>query len=739
MFAATRRDKVLIMCLASFAGLAAMVFFTFDFGRHYSRLVEVQSSIVLKAVKLQRLIGYGGFIHDFKNAVLRPSEPVYRKDARRKLDDALVTLEELEQLSGDFGLTADFGDLRETLQVYSEKTDQLAELDPGLSSMERDRLVRIPDDEAIKDLAGFFSTLIQDISRKRAALYSERRWLTVITVLLAAMASGTLLYLYQDRVRQREQAGQIAHLNRKIQAVIDTAINGIVAVDEDGRVLLANPVARHMLGGISESPPFDWPDTIQFLDAETLAPLNEEADPLRRALNGEKLRDEVKIMTRGAKGLQRYVRISSANVSRGGLPIHTVVALSDISDMELRRQQVERSGRLEALGQLTGGIAHDFNNILATVQYAIQLSLRQGVPDATERVLNIGLKAATRGGQLTARLLSFAKRQPGRAESKLVSDVFVDAEHLLSTTIEANIELRIIAPDAPLYLYCDHAQLENALLNLVLNARDAILRTSKGSKITLEARAVSQAHFDNESFAAKGFDKERDEDQHRSDGKAFRYVEISVTDDGAGMSEEVKRRAIDPFFTTKGATLGTGLGLSIVYGFVQQAGGELRIYSEEGFGTTVRLLLPRGVAGDLREAPVAREAPEPGDGQTIMVVEDEPALLSMLTDVVESLGYQTQTAKNGAEALTKLESGTACDVLLTDVVMPGGVGGFELAQRLRSLRPEVPVIYMSGYTGFSDDEMGDVTGPMLFKPCSTIDLVFALKRAVSSAGESLEG
>lgn len=553
----------------------------------------------------------------------------------------------------------------------------------------------------------------------------ERQRLALIAGLIGGIA--LLVYSYMN-LRARRLAdrlnAQTQAISSRLTAVMNAAESGILGFDRKHHVAVANPKALHILGGADRAQPFDWPDEIKFVDPQDMKPFEASRNPINRALVGQTLKVESAIMTRSEGVDPRYVRLSSASLDAEASPdIGTVVIIDDVSEQERNRQQVERSSRLDALGQLTGGIAHDFNNLLATIEYAIQLA--QGTDDAEARqgYHTTALNSVRRGANLTNRLLAFAKRQPGLAKSALVDDVLADFAELARPTIEENIKLKFLTDDNDLWVFGDVAQLENALLNLVLNSRDAMLRSGKGDSIIIKARGVAEIEADKalleedpHSYIAKGLHQEHADARAREDGFAYRYVEIAVTDNGPGMAEEVMRRAIDPFFTTKDTNSGTGLGLSMVYGFVQQANGELRIYSEVGHGTTVRLILPRGTREGARENPVERLPIPRGIGQTVLVVEDEAALLNMMRDIVGSLGYRVEAASNGQDALDRIKSGDTIDLLLTDVVMPGGLGGFDLARSARKLRPDLPVIYMSGYTGFSPEEMGDVVAPLVQKP-----------------------
>lgn len=313
---------------------------------------------------------------------------------------------------------------------------------------------------------------------------------------------------------------------------------------------------------------------------------------------------------------------------------------------------------------------------------------------------------------------------------KTTQEVFDAFERLVRPMLEAHFEIDLAVSDPELRHLCDQTQLETALMNLVLNARDAMLRSGKGNRIRIRARPVRTT--------GEELELRQDQDKTAADaakateaGKSFRYVEISVADNGPGMDEETLARSTDPFFTTKQSNSGTGLGLAIVYGFIRQADGDLRIYSEEGIGTTVQMTLPRGTLEGLREAAVApTEVPE-GQGQRILLVEDEFMLLTVMTDALEGLGYEVIGATSGQQALDIVQSGEAFDLLMTDVVMPGAFGGFELARKVREHFPQVPVIYTSGYTGFTMQEMGDVQAPLLQKPTAPAELARALAGALS--------
>lgn len=536
----------------------------------------------------------------------------------------------------------------------------------------------------------------------------------IAELLAATLAIATVAgFVLQSRRAERRALAQAADMKRlsdRLGAILDTTRSAIIGLARDGSISIANPGAARMLCLASQDWPVPWPGTVRFVDAEDGHPLDASADPIHRAMAGATLVSERAILRRGADSPARVVRVSSAQVEASGQgDVATVLVMEDVTEQERNRQQAERSRRLDALGQLTGGVAHDFNNILGTIAYATELAAMSA--DAPQKkFLDTALASVRRGDRLTSRLLTFARRQPGSVRPVLVSEVLSELQDLAGPVLERTVALHVGAPEAGLRVLCDPSQLENALLNLVLNSRDALLGQRGTGNIVVQAGRAAE-----------------------SDPQGHPRVEISVTDDGPGMTPEVRQRATDPFFTTKGESGGTGLGLSMVYGFAEQSDGELLIDTASGAGTSVRILLPEGELPDEEEV-AAEPGPSPGSGETILVVEDETDLLAMTSEIIRTLGYEVITAPSGRAALERIERGAlSFDLLLTDIVMPGGVGGFELARRLRDLRPGIPVIYMSGYAGITRESMGSVPAPTLRKPCSPADLSRALRRQLEEA------
>ena len=364
----------------------------------------------------------------------------------------------------------------------------------------------------------------------------------------------------------------------------------------------------------------------------------------------------------------------------GGEPAGVLKIHTDVSERVDLEQRLAQSQKLEAIGQLTGGIAHDFNNLLTVIvgnadTLVEELSDRAEVLPLVEMIRTAG----ERGAELTRHLLAFARRQALEPRTVRPNELIDGMHNLLQRTLGENIELAVEHASDVSMVSVDPAQFESALLNLCINARDAM---SDGGRLLVETGNVIL---------------DQDYAEQRGDVAPGAYVRISVSDTGTGMSAADVARAFDPFFTTKPRGKGTGLGLSMVYGFTKQSGGHVAIYSELGHGTVVNLYLPQGSG-----------TPEPGigikpeenarNGERILLVEDDDLVRAHALRLLESLGYRVVTASNGPDALELLRKSVPCDLLFTDVIMPGGMTGPQLAEAARALRPGLPVLYTSGYT-----------------------------------------
>jgi PAS domain S-box-containing protein len=350
----------------------------------------------------------------------------------------------------------------------------------------------------------------------------------------------------------------------------------------------------------------------------------------------------------------------------------------DVTERKLAEEQARRSQRMEAVGQLTGGVAHDFNNLLQVIQANLEL-LSAGItePKARARLEN-ALRGADRAASLTRQLLAFARRQPLEPAPINLGRMLGDLAELLRRTLGEAVEIETVVSAGLWDTLADPAQVESAILNLALNARDAM---PGGGRLTLE---LSNAVLD-EAYA-RGV----------QDIQPGQYVLLAVSDTGEGMTPEVLGRVFEPFFTTKGDGRGTGLGLSMVYGFVRQSNGHIQIYSEPGQGTTVKIYLPR--TRQAAAAPQRISVDKTADGEIVLVVEDEADVRQATCALLAELGYRTLEADGPISALTILQGDDRVDLLFTDVVMPGDLKTPDFVRRALEMRPGLAVLYASGYT-----------------------------------------
>ena len=371
-----------------------------------------------------------------------------------------------------------------------------------------------------------------------------------------------------------------------------------------------------------------------------------------------------------------YFDESGRAVRRTGIGI-------DMTKQRLLEEQLRQSQKMEAVGQLTGGLAHDFNNLLAGITGSLELlqnRVSQGNVTSIDRYVVAAQGAARRAAALTHRLLAFSRRQTLDPKSTDVNDLVRDMVDLIRRTVGPQIDIEVVGAKDLWPTLVDSNQLENALLNLCINARDAM---PDGGRITIESA--------NDTFDARS--------AAELDITPGQYVSLSVTDTGSGMTAEVMRRAFDPFFTTKPLGQGTGLGLSMIYGFVRQSGGQVSIRSEVGMGTSLCLYFPRDYQAP--DATVGIEAPQGldkhGAGQVVLVVDDEPTIRLIVVEILVDCGYVAVEATDGPSSLELLRSNARIDLLITDVGLPGGMNGRQIADAARVLRPSLKVLFITGY------------------------------------------
>ena len=517
------------------------------------------------------------------------------------------------------------------------------------------------------------------------------------------------LALRQSEERFRKLADQLAELNatlaqrveektRERDRIWNVSQDLLLVSDRDGVWRTVNPA---------------WTRTLGWSEAELL---NRTAEWLEHPDDGGTTRAQVRKLGerettgrfesrfRHKDGSYRWLSWTGVSDKDHNYAVARDVTAEKAAAERLKatEEALLQSQKMEAVGQLTGGIAHDFNNLLTGIVGSLDLlqtRLNQGRTDNVARYINAAMTSANRAAALTHRLLAFARRQPLIPKSVDANALVVSLEDLLRRTIGETIDLEIVAADDLWGTLCDPNQLESALLNLAINARDAM---PDGGRLVI---ATANARLDSVTADTPAL----------SPGD---YICIAVTDTGVGMSAEVAARAFDPFFTTKPIGQGTGLGLSMIYGFARQSNGHVTIDSRIGQGTSVRLYLPR-YHGDIdtEQASAVRAAEHAATGETVLVVEDEPVVRGVILEMLGEQGYRTLQAVDGPSGLKILRSRERIDLLVTDVGLPG-MNGRQLADQARETRPDLKILFITGYAesvaiadGFLQPGMEMITKP----------------------------
>ena len=480
-----------------------------------------------------------------------------------------------------------------------------------------------------------------------------------------------------DLTEMKRHEAEVERRTRVLEVTLENLEEGVGLIDREMRAIAFNRRLLDYLslpqGAIAPGDPFEKILRLLAAAGEYGDEAPEEAVRTRLAL----ARSGRPLVTERTTPAGRVLEIRTHPMPGGGF----VIRYNDVTESRRRAAAAHQAQKMEALGQLTGGIAHDFNNLLTVVMGSAEL-LRETEEAARQKALaETILRAAERGAELAGRLLAFARRQPLAPKAIDINRLVADMHGLLAQTLGEHIEVRVAADPTLLPAHADAGQLETAILNLAINARDAM---PAGGRLTIETRNV---HLDPGFMTGPG------------DPPPGDYVMIAVGDTGMGMTPEVKARALDPFFTTKDFGKGSGLGLSMVYGFVRQSGGYMTLYSEPGLGTTLKLHFPPA-ASAAQDEPAAA-ADEPHGSETVLLVEDDASVRRHVAALLEALGYRALVAENGAGALALLGGGAPVDVIFTDMVMPGGMNGRDLADAAERLRPGIKILFTSGYT----DEM----------------------------------
>jgi PAS domain S-box-containing protein len=497
------------------------------------------------------------------------------------------------------------------------------------------------------------------------------------------------------------------------EATINDAPQAIIIADPNRNIFLVNPAVSRIFG---YEPQELRGQSLRVLyandeDYERVARLaaqsdagNGHAEPIRASFrrqsgqifSGELIATIIRDQQRNVLGVMRFIR--------------------DISGQLKQEEALRQNQRMDALGQLTGGIAHDFNNLLTVIMGSLELADRGANPRDTLDLIRDANDAAKMGARLTSRLLSFSRQRKLEPAVVNLNEVTSNVMELLRRSIGETIAISTSMTRDIKPIHADPSEIENTILNLAINSRDAM---PNGGRLIIETQNLSIASQD--------------------DGVAYglvpgEYVRMSISDTGTGMPPEVIARAFEPFFTTKAPGRGTGLGLASIYGFVKQSGGNATIYSELGRGTTVHLYLPSVPSIEGASRRDSQDQLPAAAGETVLVVEDNPQLRKLSLRRIQLLGYRVLEADSGPTALEIIEGDEKIDLIFSDVIMPGGMTGYELALRAKQRHPAIKVLLTSGYDAEQEAAQGSAANELrvLRKPYKQADLARALRDVLGS-------
>ncbi|MCW9033212.1 MAG: ATP-binding protein [Alphaproteobacteria bacterium] len=528
------------------------------------------------------------------------------------------------------------------------------------------------------------------------------------------------LETYQEELRAQneelvEARERSENLLKKYSALFHNSPVGYFTIDRNSAIIDANLIGAEMLGHsqqhLAGKPLFLYLDLSSRKVIET---------HFRRVFIGEQSNDEVMFIGPNARPFSALIN-SSPLLEDNGKIDSCITALFDVTERKHLEEQIRRSQKMEAVGQLTGGIAHDFNNILGIVLGNLELLERMVAGDdrSLERVAK-AIKGTKRGADLTKKLLRFSRKEAHEVSLISVSEFVENLEILIAKSLTASINVETRLADDLWQVSVDPGDLEDTLLNLAINARDAM---PDGGTLVIETANKTL----DESYV-----------KINPNGQTGDFVMITMSDTGEGMSEEVKEKVYDPFFTTKQQGKGTGLGLSMVYGFVHRTGGHISLFSEVDEGTTFKIFIPRAFGEEKKQDTIEVIQDDlPKGTETVLVVDDEEALRDIAVSCLNDLGYETLTAEDGQEALEIIENDKSIDVLFSDIIMPGHIDGYQLAIAAHKSNPDLKILLASGFANKRED-YEDGRNPyilrlaknLLDKPYNQNELAQAIRRAI---------
>jgi PAS domain S-box-containing protein len=604
-----------------------------------------------------------------------------------------------------------------------------------------------------------FSELLPTESRSKLVTTIYPKYLTTSTCrseeILLIRKDGSLATVLLSMTAYRGDKGRLDRSVCMMEDVTEKKIAALATNRSDQRFRAAFAASVHAMAVISPTGQIEFANDAfkTFLDRQDVETATYGFDELlykddrgqflnglRQLLSGETshFQLELRFVNTAGKVAHGSTSVALVKNDKGGTE-QLVIQIVDVTERKTINDRLQRAQKMEAVGQLTGGLAHDFNNLLTIIIGNLQLLDGKVTTDekSAKRLVE-AQEAATKGSDLTRQLLAFARKQDLEPRDTSINEMVRGMESLVSRTIGEHIELKVETMEGDPRSLIDPAQLESAILNLAINARDAM---QMGGKLTIETQAAYLDRF----YAEKN-----------PEVVPGHYVLVAVSDSGTGMAPEIVEKVFQPFFTTKGEGKGSGLGLSMVYGFIKQSGGHIQIYSEVGHGTSIKMYLPRRmrpgeVEVEAKIAPVAVELdaaptsditpvstvvevpPVAVKRPKILVVEDQEAVRAVACGFLEDFGYEIIEAGDGFEALSKLQEHDDVDLMFSDVVMPGGMNGFDLAQAALSMKPGLKVVHTSGYPKGAmvhQDEPRFKEGFIIMKPYRREDLQKIIKDAL---------
>ena len=685
----TRNAHVIafVAALLLVATIGMVTWFQFSSARRAQAWVDHSNQVVRSVNNLGTVLrdaetGQRGFLLTGSDRYLAPYSKARDQIILLQSDLARLTADNPEQQQSLRNLAPitqkKMDELAQTIQLYRNNGTDAAltvvRTNDGQDWMEQIRAVLA---EMVNQEDHLLAFRQQNAHAAEAATRVLAFGIGALALILLAVAVRMLgrvrVQLAQAEAHQRQTAEQM-------RAAFDSVSQGIAAFSADEHLLRLNDgfTALLDLPRAMVRPGTSYDAIAEQAAADAKEPFLETAEQIRHGPGGRSVYEPVVYeRTRATDG--RSLEMRRTATRDGGF----VLTVTDVTERVRAEATARDTQRLQAMGQLTGGIAHDFNNLLTVVLGNLEIvSAKLETAHPLRPRVERAIWGAQRGASLTQQLLAFARKQPLVPMPIDLSGMLPDMTNLLRRTLGEHIDVRVVDAAGLWPAMTDPAQLESALLNLALNARDAMLG---GGRLTIEVanKVLDTAYARQHTEVTPGD-----------------YIMLAVSDTGTGMTPEIQARVFEPFFTTKEPGKGTGLGLPMVFGFMKQSGGHIKIYSEPGEGTTIRMYLPRAIGVAAAVAPRAAMPVElPRGSGTVLVVEDEPAVREVAVGILRDLGYRVLETGDGPDAMRVFgENDAKIDLLLCDVVLPGGMKGNEVSRRLTEIRPALRTLFMSGYT-----------------------------------------